>query len=105
MGGSSETSAKVRSVVAASAVLSGPTPAITFDIAVGPDDMAGDLFVEAADGTYLPMTANAGKPAAGIQRFKIDLKGVDNVGALAGQTLRLTITRGDRGTEVAWVVR
>ena len=89
----------------ASAVLGGPAAALTFDIATGAAAARADLFVEAPDGVYLPMTVKAGEVRAGVQRFRIDLKGVEDAAKLAGKALRLTITGINGGTEQSWVVR
>lgn len=89
----------------ASAILTGTAPAITFDIANGTAGSRADLFVEAPDGIYLPMTIKVGDPQAGVQKFRIDLKGVDDTARLAGKPLRLTITAAGSGTETLWTVR
>lgn len=89
---------------AASAVLSGPSPGLTFEIAAAIGARL-DLFVEAPDGLYLPMTIKTGDAGAGIQRFRIDLKGIEDVAKLAGKTLRLTIAGPDGGVEARWLVR
>ena len=84
---------------AAKAVLTGRTPSLTFDIAAGAGAGAGtpDLLVEAVDGAYLPLAVRIGEPAGGVQRFRIDLKGVDEVAALAGKPLRLTVLAAGAG--------
>ncbi len=89
----------------ASAVLTGPAAALTFDIATGAAGARADLFVEAPDGVYLPMPVKAGEARAGVQRFRIDLKGVEDAAKLAGKPLRLTITGISGGTEQSWLVR
>ena len=89
----------------ASAVLSGPSPYLSFEIAVGSAGPRADLFVEGPDGLYLPMPAKAGEASGGVQRFRIDLKGVDDVKALAGKSLRLSMIGDTGGAEAAWVVK
>ncbi len=87
------------------AVLTGPQPAITFEIfAAGAGDKP-DLFVEPPPGGYLPVPAKSGDVAGGVQRFRIDLKGVDDVQKLAGKKLTLTVVRPAGGSEVEWVVK
>ena len=89
----------------ASAVLAGPAAALIFDIATGAAGARADLFVEAPDGVYLPMTVKAGEARAGVQRFRIELKGVEDAAKLASRPLRLTITGISGGTEQSWIVR
>ncbi len=89
----------------AKAVLAGPSPSITFDIATAAAGGKPDLFVEAPDGVYLPVPAKAGEAAGGIQRFRIDLKGVEEAAKLAGKPLRLTITGVVGGSELTWIVK
>lgn len=93
------------SLKAASVVLSGTAPGLAFDIATASMGPLVDLFVEAPDGLYLPMTVKSGPTSAGIQRFRIDLKGVEDIAKLAGKTLRLTIAGPNGGTEANWLVR
>lgn len=88
----------------ASATLSGAKPGMIFDIAGGPTEVV-DLFVEAPDGVYLPMTERPAAAAGGVRRFRIDLKGIDDVASLKGKPLRLTIVTAAGGSEVEWVVR
>lgn len=91
----------------ASATLTGAKPGITFDIASGTGEIV-DLFVEAPDGVYLPMTEKpaATAPAAGgARRFRIDLKGVDDIASLKGKPLRLTIVTPAGGAEAEWIVK
>jgi DsbC/DsbD-like thiol-disulfide interchange protein len=90
-------------VKSAKAVLAGPAPALTFDIAA--TSGATDLFVEAPGGIWLPVPSRVGEPSKGVQRFRIDLKGVEEAGKLAGQQLRLTVAAPDGGVELAWTVR
>lgn len=89
----------------AAARLDGTAPGLTFDVSVGPAAEIVDLFVEAAGGVHLPMTAKVGEAKGGVQRFRIDLNGVEDAAKLAGQTLTLTITGRQGGTEVVWIVR
>jgi hypothetical protein len=92
-------------LVGASAALKGLEPALVFDIAAGEDATAVDLFVEAPDGLYLPMTTQVGPAKGGVQRFRIDLKGIEDAAKLPAKALRLTLT-GPRGaTETMWSVR
>lgn len=89
----------------AKAVLTGPQPAMTFEIVAAGAGDKPDLFVESRAEVYLPVPAKTGEVAGGVQRFRIDLKGVDDVPKLAGQKLRLTVTGSGGGSEVEWVVK
>ena len=89
-------------IKSAKAVLTGPQAAITFDVAAA----AGiDLFAETMAGTYLPVPQKSGDAAAGVQRFRIDLKGVEDAAKLMGQPLRLTVTGVTPAAEVLWTVK
>ncbi len=96
--------AAAKVVKSAKAVLTGPQPTITFEIAASGSEKT-DLFVEPSGGTFLPVPAKAGASVGGVQRFRIDLEGVDEVAKLAGQKLRLTVTGGGSGSEIEWVVK
>ena len=93
------------SLKSASAVLTGAAPSLTFDIATGSAGTAAELFVEATDGVYLPIARKVGEPTAGVQRFRINLEGIDELAALKGRTLRLTVATHSGGAETSWVVR
>ena len=88
----------------AKAVLAGSQPAITFEIAAD-SGTTPDLFVEWPGGSYLPVPAKFGVVARGVQRFRLDLKGVDDLSKLAGTALRLTMTGGSTATEIEWFVK
>ncbi len=89
----------------AKATLTGPAPAILLDIASGTGGNATDLFAEVVEGAFLPVAQKAGDPVQGLQRFRIDLKGVDEAPQLAGKTLRLTIVGGGKVSEVEWPIK
>ena len=90
---------------AARAVLTGSAPGLAFDIVTGSAGADAELFVEASDGGYLPMPQKVGAASAGVQRFRIDLKGVDELPTLKGKTLQLTIAGANGGAEASWVVK
>lgn len=89
----------------AKAMLTGAQPALTFEIVAGSAAVKPDLFVEPPGGEFLPVPAKSGDVAAGVQRFRIDLKGVDDAPKLAGKTFRLTVTGAGGGSEIDWVVK
>lgn len=89
----------------ATASLSGPAPSLTFDIAADQPASRLDLFVETLAGGYLPVPAKVADPAKGLQRFRIDLKGVEDIAALRGKPLRLTVTGTPSPAEFLWTVK
>jgi DsbC/DsbD-like thiol-disulfide interchange protein len=91
-------------VKSAKAVLSGPQPAITFDIAAA-EGARVDLFAETMEGSYLPVPKKVGDATSGVQRFSIDLKGVEDAAKLAGKPLRLTVTGVTPAIEMMWTVK
>jgi DsbC/DsbD-like thiol-disulfide interchange protein len=101
---SAAVAAGLPALVKASAVLKGPGPALMFDIAAGAGGAQPDLFIEVAGGMHLPMAKRIDGPAGGVHRFRIDLKGVDEIGGLPGRSLILTMTGGGGGTEAVWTV-
>lgn len=91
-------------LVAAKAQLTGAAPSLVFEVAVASGPRS-DLFVEAPTGVHLPLAQPVGLPRGGVQTFRIDLKGVDDIAQLKGKSLRLTITDGVSGVETGWTVR
>jgi DsbC/DsbD-like thiol-disulfide interchange protein len=89
----------------AKATLTGAQPVLTFEIVAGSAGEKRDLFVEPMAGEFLPVPAKSGDVAGGVQRFRIDLKGVDDASKLAGKPLRLTVTGAGGGSEIEWVVK
>lgn len=89
----------------AKANLSGPARSLTFDISSGAAGSPVDLFVEAPGGAFMPVPAKVGEPSGGVQRFKIDLKAVEEAAQLAGKPLRLTVTGGSGSHELTWIVK
>lgn len=80
------------------AVLTGAQPAIVFEM------LAKDLFVVPPAGVELPVPAKAGE-TGGAQRFRIDLKGVEDAPKLAGKVLRLVATGPAGAFEFDWSVK
>lgn len=83
------------------AVLSGPSPKLSLELATA---AATELYVESVDGIYLPMPTKTGS-TGGVQSFAIDLKGVEDIAKLAGKPLRLTAVTATGGAELTWVVK
>ena len=84
----------------ASAVLTGPTPALTFEISGAPTE----VLVEATAGSYLPMTRRVGE-TGGVVRWVVDLKGVEDLADLKGKPLTLTIAGKSGAIETTWTVQ
>lgn len=93
-----------RVLKAAKAHLAGQNRSLLFDIATSGGGRT-DLFVEAPGGTFMPVPASLGEPTGGIQRFKIDLKGVEDAPQLSGKPLRLTVTGPAGSSELTWIVK
>jgi DsbC/DsbD-like thiol-disulfide interchange protein len=83
-------------------VLDGPLPRLLVEAVFPKGAAVGDLFIEAPDGLYVPMTKRLPDGANGIVRFEVDLSRVD-AGDLKGKRLVLTLV-GDNGTatEATW---
>ncbi len=76
-------------LVSTSAVLDGEKPSIVFNVAFPGDAAEGKLFVEALDGTYVPMARRLRDAADGSAQFEVDLAGTD-AGDFKGTDLRVT---------------
>lgn len=87
----------------AKANLAGARPTLTFDIAG--DAAAADLFVEAPDGIMLPMARRIAAPEAGVIRYEIAVPPGDDLKALPGKTLVLTMVGAKASAETRWVVK
>lgn len=67
-----------------------------------PGGLAGaDLFVEAEDGSYMPVPEKLGEDGQSV-RYRIDLSRTDDLSALSGKMLRLTIVSDTGSTETSW---
>lgn len=59
-----------------------------------------DLFVEAADGSYIPVAVKTGEDAGGLVRYRVDLTDTGDAKALAGKMLILTLVSDAGNAEV-----
>lgn len=100
-----EGAAAAQLLKSAKANLTGPSRALVFDITTGPAGTSVDLFVEASGGAFLPVPVKVGEPNGGMQRFKIDLKGVEDADQLAGKPMRLTVVAPSGSHELTWIVK
>ncbi len=83
-------------------VLDGPSPRLLVEAVFPRGAAVGDLFVEAPDGLYVPMTKRLADGPNGLARFESDLSRID-AHDLKGKQLILTLV-GDNGTatEATW---
>lgn len=81
--------------------LTGPKPVLSVDVAA---EGKPDLFVEAPEGIYLPMAADAGIQKDGSRRFTVDLAQSGDPAGLKGRVLRLTLETGGDAYETEWRV-
>jgi DsbC/DsbD-like thiol-disulfide interchange protein len=77
-------------------------PVIVIEALYPPDAAGSDLFVDIADGTYVPVPSVLGPPANGKQSFTVNFMSGDEAKAIKGKTLVLTLV-SDRGSrETNW---
>jgi DsbC/DsbD-like thiol-disulfide interchange protein len=77
-------------------------PVIVIEALYPPDAAGSDLFVDIADGTYVPVPSALGPPADGKQSFTVNFMSRDEAKAIKGKTLVLTLV-SDRGSrETSW---
>ncbi len=84
------------------AVLDGATPRLQVEAAFPGGGKEADVFIEASDGLYVPMTKRLSDGPGGVARFEADLSRID-AHDLKGKQLTLTLV-GDGGaaTEATW---
>jgi hypothetical protein len=84
------------------AVLEGPAPKLVIEVAFPGGAKDADVFIEAPDGVYVPMTKRLPDGPGGVARFESDLSHMD-AHDLKGKQLILTLV-GDGGaaTEATW---
>lgn len=63
-----------------------------------------DLFVESADGGYVPLPRRVGEPDGDQVRFEVDLGKAEDAGKLSGKELILTLVDARSQSEVRWKV-
>jgi DsbC/DsbD-like thiol-disulfide interchange protein len=77
-------------------------PSIFIEALYPPDARATDLFVDIADGTYIPVPKALGPVADGKQSFAVNFASKDEAKAIKGKTLSFTLV-SDRGSrEATW---
>jgi DsbC/DsbD-like thiol-disulfide interchange protein len=77
-------------------------PSIVIEALYPPDATATDLFVDIADGTYMPVPKALGPLADGKQSFALNFASKDEAKEIKGKALNLTLV-SDRGSrEAVW---
>lgn len=84
--------------------LDGDQPRIMLDVDFGLKPEAGDVFVEASDGIYLPMTQPKDSGNGVARRFEIDLLAANDPAELKGKTLRITMVGAGGQSEASFVI-
>ncbi len=82
-----------------------PAPKLTIDIDFGAGATATDLFMEATDGSYVPLPARSPPDAKGRARFTVDLSKTLDPKDLLGKELRLTMVSSKGASEALWVAK
>lgn len=86
-----------------SASLSGPSPRILVEARFPGGAEGADVFIEAPDGLYVPMTRQLSQ-ADGIVRFEASLARMGNAAELKGKQLTLTLVSDAGASEAVWTV-
>jgi DsbC/DsbD-like thiol-disulfide interchange protein len=84
--------------------LKGKKPSIIVDASVPMDTRKAELYVEASNGSYLPLAVSERPSAGNHRRFHIDLTKGDPPMALIGQTLALTLVGDKFGIEYKYKI-
>lgn len=84
--------------------LDGDQPRIVLDVDFGPEPAAGDVFAEASDGIYLPMTQPKTGGDGVTRRFEIDLLAANDPTELKGKTLRVTMVGAGGQSEASFAI-
>jgi len=84
--------------------LEGAAPSLLIEARFAQGSTAVDLFLEAAEETYVPLPKRLPDGPDGTARFAIDLSHSDNAKQLKGKTLKLTLTSEVGASEAAWTL-
>lgn len=84
--------------------LDGDQPRIVLDVDFRRQPEAGDVFAEASDGIYLPMTQPKDAGNGVSRRFEIDLLAANDPAELKGKTLRVTMVGAAGQSEASFVI-
>jgi DsbC/DsbD-like thiol-disulfide interchange protein len=83
--------------------LSGPRPAISIEATFAGDAGKSDVFLEAPDGIWIPMTRPQEVAAPGTRRFVVDLTDGADIADLKGKTIRATLVGETAQSETTFV--
>jgi DsbC/DsbD-like thiol-disulfide interchange protein len=84
------------------AKLDAEKPVIDIEALYPPGASGTDLFVDIADGTYVPMPSPLGPPSNGKQRFALTLMSKDEAKAIKGKTLVFTLVSDQGSRQASW---
>lgn len=98
-----EATAKSPIVLRTDAQLSGSEPKLVIEARFPGDAAASDIFIEAPDSLYVPMTKRVGQTADGGLRFEARLSPA-TAKDLKGQPLTLTLVGAEGATEARWTL-
>lgn len=84
------------------ATLAGDKPQVVLDARFPGRTAAGDVFLEAPDGIWIPLPQPGGQLANGAQRFVVDLTDGADIGDLKGRRIRVTLVGSDGQSEDAF---
>ncbi|MDX2204830.1 MAG: protein-disulfide reductase DsbD family protein [Hyphomicrobiaceae bacterium] len=94
---------KAPALVKVEALLAGAEPRLVIDARFPGDAAGADVFIEASDGIYVPMTKRLGPTPDGAQRFESRLS-ADTAKDLKGRPITLTLVGAEGATEARWAV-
>ena len=89
-------------VATVEAKLDGPKPEIFVDTQFPPGATGSDLFIDAPDGTYVPVPKAVGPLVDGKQRFTVTFASKDEAKDIKGKTLTLTLVYDGGGRVTTW---
>lgn len=92
-------------IVAKIANLKTSKPDLILDLAFPAGAKGADLFIEGADGGYVPLPRLVGKAPDGGLRYTVDLSNGVDLKDIDGKPLRLTIVSDTSATETTWTPR
>jgi len=79
--------------------LTGDTPQVVIEARFPGRAEAGDIFLEAPDGLWMPLPQASGTTENGARRFVVDLTDGADVGDLKGRRIRVTLVGSDSQSE------
>jgi DsbC/DsbD-like thiol-disulfide interchange protein len=92
-------------LVAIAGSVAATSPKLTIDVDFGAGATDTDLFIEAPDGLYVPLSTRATPDAQGRARFIVDLTKTLDPKDLLGKALLLTMVSARGASEAIWVAK